>query len=134
MQIHNGDHAQFEIDNAGKAPQERSDWPLPSFDAQDWAKAFVKLHGGDEGLMLTWFANALMRGYDQPRDTFVLDLNAVMNEIPEPFYLIELRNLTPRSWICRIGSKVDDRFSVEEEAGSAGEVFAAAIATAKPTT
>jgi hypothetical protein len=27
MIIHNGDHAQFEIDNAGVPPKERSDWP-----------------------------------------------------------------------------------------------------------
>lgn len=46
-------------------PEDRPDWPLPSFDARDWAKAFCKMHGGDEDLMLTWFANALMRGYDE---------------------------------------------------------------------
>lgn len=46
-------------------------WPLPSFDARDWAKAFVEIatkngHAGlDEGWMLTWFANALMRGFDE---------------------------------------------------------------------
>jgi hypothetical protein len=46
-------------------------WPLPSFDARDWAEAFVKIaadlgHPGiDEGWMIGWFANALMRGYDQ---------------------------------------------------------------------
>lgn len=28
-------------------------------DASVWAKAFVELHGGDEGLMLGWFANAM---------------------------------------------------------------------------
>jgi hypothetical protein len=51
----------------------RSDpnWPLPSFDARDWAEAFCKIaaeqgHPGiDEGWMITWFANALMRGYDE---------------------------------------------------------------------
>lgn len=45
-------------------------WPLPSFDARDWAKSFMDRFGnrlGDinEGLMLTWFASALMRGYDE---------------------------------------------------------------------
>lgn len=41
-------------------------WPLPSFDARDWAEAFCKMHPGvDEELMVTWFANALMRGYDE---------------------------------------------------------------------
>jgi hypothetical protein len=41
-------------------------WPLPSFDARDWAEAFCKAFPGhDEGTMLGWFANALMRGYDE---------------------------------------------------------------------
>lgn len=41
-------------------------WPLPSFDARDWAEAFCKLNPGfDEGLALAWFANALMRGFDE---------------------------------------------------------------------
>ena len=45
-------------------------WPLPSFDARDWAEAFCKIarekgHDLDEEWMVTWFANALMRGYDE---------------------------------------------------------------------
>jgi hypothetical protein len=42
-----------------------------SFDARDWAKAFVE-HvranpsiATDQGTMLGWFANAIMRGYDE---------------------------------------------------------------------
>lgn len=65
MIIHNGDHAAFEIEHANTPPHERPDWPLPSFDARDWAAAYCKLHGGDEELMVTWFANALMRGFDE---------------------------------------------------------------------
>lgn len=71
-----GDHAAFEIEHADMPPEQRPDWPLPSFDAQDWAKAFCKIASElgyrdsegkpvDEGWMVTWFANALMRGYDQ---------------------------------------------------------------------
>ena len=72
MIIHNGDHAQFEIDHANTPKEERPDWPLPSFDARDWAKAFCKITSEreiviDEALMITWFANALMRGYDEAR-------------------------------------------------------------------
>ena len=45
-------------------------WPLPSFDAKDWAEAFCRTakergHDIDEEWMITWFANALMRGYDE---------------------------------------------------------------------
>lgn len=74
--IFNGDHAEFETENANTPPKERSDWPLPSFDAKDWAEAFCKVADGfgfkdsngrpiDEGLMLTWFSCALMRGFDE---------------------------------------------------------------------
>jgi hypothetical protein len=70
--IHNGDHAQYEIDNVNTPPEDRDDWPLPSFDARDWAKAFCKIakthgHDIDEEWMVTWFANALMRGFDEAR-------------------------------------------------------------------
>ena len=45
-------------------------WPLPSFDARDWAEAFCRIakthgHDIDEGWMIAWFANALMRGFDE---------------------------------------------------------------------
>jgi len=64
--IMNGDHAEFEREHANTPPHERPDWPLPSFDARDWAVAFCKLNPAiDENLMITWFANALMRGYDE---------------------------------------------------------------------
>lgn len=48
--------------------QDRSDpnWPLPSFDARDWAEAFHKIFPAvPEDVAVTWFANALMRGYDE---------------------------------------------------------------------
>lgn len=36
--------------------------PFPTTDASQWAAEFVRLHGGDEGLMLAWFANAIEHG------------------------------------------------------------------------
>lgn len=69
--ILNGDHAEFEAEHANTPPHERPDWPLPSFDARDWAAAFCKTAGKlghlgiDEAWMVGWFANALMRGYDE---------------------------------------------------------------------
>lgn len=76
MIIHNGDHLEYEIENANTPPKERSDWPLPSFDAKDWAEAFCKVATKlgykdadgkpiDEGWMISWFAGALMRGFDE---------------------------------------------------------------------
>ena len=74
--ILNGDHAEFESEHANTKPEDRPDWPLPSFDAQDWATAFCKIANDfgfrdangnpiDNGWMQTWFANALMRGFDE---------------------------------------------------------------------
>lgn len=71
-----GDQIEFEREHANTPLKERPDWPLPSFDARDWAEAFCKIATKlgykdaegkpvDEGWMTTWFANALMRGYDQ---------------------------------------------------------------------
>lgn len=64
--ILNGDHAEFEQEWAGKPAKDRPDWPLPSFDARDWAEAFCKINPAmTEDIMIGWFANALMRGYDE---------------------------------------------------------------------
>lgn len=63
-----GDRFEFEKEWEGKDPRDRPDWPLPSFDAEDWAKAFCKRNPGvAEDIMISWFSNALMRGYDQGR-------------------------------------------------------------------
>jgi NTP pyrophosphatase (non-canonical NTP hydrolase) len=80
LPIMNGDHAEFEREWAGKDPKTRPDWPLPSFNAMDWAEAFGKIFivskinghltkpvDEQDGLMLAWFASALMRGLDEGR-------------------------------------------------------------------
>lgn len=64
--ILNGDHAEFEAEWSGKDPKQRPDWPLPSFDARDWADEFCRINpDANHDVMLSWFANALMRGYDE---------------------------------------------------------------------
>ena len=66
--ILNADHLEFELEYKDIPLNERPDWPLPSFRAPDWARAFLKLNpdcGICEDVMISWFANALMRGYDQ---------------------------------------------------------------------
>ena len=35
-----------------------------TMDAQEWAKEFIRINGGDEATMIGWFANAIMVGYD----------------------------------------------------------------------
>ena len=44
--------------------------PLVGIDAQKWAQEFMRIWSGrwsevDEGLMIGWFANAIMRGFDE---------------------------------------------------------------------
>jgi hypothetical protein len=64
--ILNGDHAEFEREHANTPPKERPDWPLPSFDARDWAEAFAKRFPDVPAEdALPWFAGALMRGFDE---------------------------------------------------------------------
>jgi len=76
LPIMNGDHAEFEAEWAGRPKEDRPDWPYPSFDGRDWAKAFCKVanaHGYkaadgspiSEDFALSWFCNALMRGFDE---------------------------------------------------------------------
>ena len=52
-----------------KSPRSYNHSLHDTMDAQRWTKEFVRLHGGDEGLMLGWFANAIMVGYDKGRET-----------------------------------------------------------------
>ncbi len=69
VNILNGDHLQYEIDNAGLDPRLRPDWPMPSFNANDWAEAFNKQHPAvsiDDAR--AWFACALMSAYDKGRE------------------------------------------------------------------
>jgi len=91
--IFNGDHAEFELEHANTKPEDRPDWPLPSFDARDWAAAFCKIATNlgykdaeskpiDEGWMISWFANSLMRGYDEREARIPQRYDADGNRIP----------------------------------------------------
>ena len=48
LPIFNGDHAEFEREHANTPKEERPDWPYPSFDARDWAKAFCKINASTD--------------------------------------------------------------------------------------
>lgn len=60
---------------ANEPPIRRSpSWPLESFDARDWAKEFIRINRDcvvgivghvDEEDMISWFANSLMRGFEE---------------------------------------------------------------------
>jgi hypothetical protein len=56
-------------DSTPRPPRADSLHLIGNFDAQAWAKEFMRLWGErlsevDEGLMIGWFANAIMAGYD----------------------------------------------------------------------
>ena len=54
---------------------------LSSTAADVWAAEFVKLHGGDEGLMRTWFANAIEAGRDAGTAHAASRMTAVANAL-----------------------------------------------------
>lgn len=61
--IHRLDNAAIEA--CSELTKERSDGERLAYmgtDATRWVEEFTKLHGGDEGLMLGWFANAIEAG------------------------------------------------------------------------
>lgn len=72
MRLLCGDQIEFEREHAGTPMKERPDWPFSSFDARDWAEAFVRFNqdlaaaAPDlEERMVGWFSNSLMRGFDE---------------------------------------------------------------------
>lgn len=92
-----GDQIDFERRYAGIDPKDRPDWPLPSFDAHDWAEAFCKIATNlgyrdakgepiDPEWMVTWFANALMRGYDEREARIAKFVGATVNEVAEKLF------------------------------------------------
>lgn len=72
MMIQNGDHLAHLLEQGGINPKDQKCWPWPSFDCTDWAEAFCKRakelgHDIDLDWARSWFASALMRGYDEGR-------------------------------------------------------------------
>jgi len=64
-----GTHSPTAMDATGGS-ERGPNYPLGEFDASKWADEFMRLFGQrlqdvDEGLMLGWFANAIMTGFDE---------------------------------------------------------------------
>ncbi len=67
-----GDELEAKLQLEGTPLDQRPDFPLCSFDANDWAKAFMHQHTAmgpdpapiDLEVIRAWFASALMTGYD----------------------------------------------------------------------
>ena len=62
--------------------------PLMGIDAQKWAEEFMRIWSGrwsevDEALMIGWFANAIMRGYDEGQSRLRKELQSA-NPTPAP--------------------------------------------------
>ena len=76
-------------------------WPLPSFHAVDWARAFIETFGNrraeiDEAVMTGWFANALMRGFDEHSSRHRQELEQLHHELSA--LREELRETRLRLW------------------------------------
>jgi hypothetical protein len=75
-----------------------------SFDAQDWAKAFVSIAKAnpsvpfDEETMVTWFASALMRGYDEHASEVEAQARIAGKSVHEHLSQIELRGRVAQGW------------------------------------
>jgi hypothetical protein len=66
---------------------------MRSFDARDWAAAFMRQFGDrkheiDEGLMLGWFANAIMCGWDEHARRY--EIKIIGGDSPEDRLLRQL--------------------------------------------
>jgi hypothetical protein len=64
-----------------------------SMDAEVWAEEFMRLFGKslsqiDEGLMLSWFANAIMAGYDEARRRHENPASKRVEELERENYLL----------------------------------------------
>lgn len=60
-------------------------YPLGEFDASKWAAEFIRLWGHrmdevDKSLMVAWFANAIMTGYDHGRKAGRLEAKMLLME------------------------------------------------------
>ena len=70
---------------AGHDPTTTAELPLPTTDPQVWAREFVRLHGGDEGLMISWFTHAMKvgadAGYENGVNAAVDGMQALLAEI-----------------------------------------------------
>ena len=69
---HTQENAKDRIEREAKESMIPDTELFASFDAQVWAREFVKHNlayhiGLDEGTLTAWFASALMRGYDEHR-------------------------------------------------------------------
>lgn len=148
LPILNGDHAQYEIDNINTPKEERVDWPYPSFDARDWAKAFCKVHPTvSEDDALGWFANALMRGYDHPRTVPIqgevvkardalehaikVHYEACMKGFPQA-YIAERLSIATRTAYILLGGDITSLLSSLPQTVAMGDVLGTALAKKQP--
>lgn len=118
MRILNGDHAEFEREHANTPLKDRPDWPLPSFDARDWAKAFLDKNpecGLGEDTMIGWFANALMRGYDQrkPRSPNMIEMEHAVQAATA-----EINNLRRRNEVLQAKADTVEIFGMALQANA----------------
>lgn len=116
--------------------------PLTTLDAKLWAEEFMRIWSGrwdevDEGLMIAWFANAIMRGFDEGQHRLRAKLELAGNEYTHVIMLKEeiadLRaKLAERDELLvtlkrDISNDADALRRVSRDALSKGEMLAAAL-------
>lgn len=117
-------HVDMTADEIREKYRYDQNWPIQSFDAKDWAKAFIDTLGArisyqlDEATMLGWFANALMRGWDERQ--WRLDAEAArLNQPAAP----EQESGDEREALIEIGAKALYDETPLEEGGEAIDGF-----------
>lgn len=81
-----------------------------SFDARVWAKEFVSIVkqnpsiATDEGTMIGWFANALMRGYDEMANRHDREVREAGREKLQALQIESIRGAVARGWCADVNS------------------------------
>jgi len=79
-------------------------WPLSSYDANDWATAFCShFPPFDHGTAVVWFASALMRGYDEHARRFPITPDPQQEQtVSNPKSVLAVK--VPEDWTPTIGA------------------------------
>lgn len=97
-------------------PKEPSAEPMSKsvrMDAREWAREFLRIWGGrwaevDEGLMIGWFANAIMRGYDEAtwkNQLTISDLRSKLAERDKELAAIKAQAEDATEYVLAVGNK-----------------------------
>lgn len=99
-----------------------ANYPQGELDALKWAEYFMELFDNrrdeiDESLMLTWFANAIMTGYDYAKNKADSELSAKLREAFEAGR-VDKRGIIPSTTAANLtGFKYDNFYDWQRSKG-----------------